>query len=118
MRAAFPKAECPPDPALEAQILLPDPGDAHVVAGATRGEAAVILTFNLRDFPRRVLAGHGIAARHPDEFLWECLSQDPERVRPIVQSVLESFELSGDEARAALKRARLPRFAKAWVAGG
>ena len=50
-------------------IRLPDPNDRHVVAAAIRGEADIILTANLRDFPARALAPHGLIAEHPDNFL-------------------------------------------------
>ncbi len=50
-------------------LALPDPDDRHVVAAAIRADAEVIVTFNLKDFPTSALAGHGIEAMHPDEFL-------------------------------------------------
>jgi len=49
-------------------IVLPDPGDVHVLAAAIRCGASVIVTFNLKDFPAAVLAPYGIEAQHPDEF--------------------------------------------------
>jgi hypothetical protein len=43
--------------------------DAHVVAAAVFGQADIIVTSNVRDFPERVLDRYGIAALLPDDFL-------------------------------------------------
>ena len=50
-------------------LKLPDPDDCHVLAGAIKGRADVIVTNNLKDFPAAALERWGIEARHPDEFL-------------------------------------------------
>lgn len=52
-------------------LVLPDPGDRHVVAAAIRCGAQIIVTHNLKDFPAGSLDPYGIEAMHPDEFL-EC----------------------------------------------
>jgi hypothetical protein len=49
--------------------LVPDEGDAHVIATALRGEADVILTLNLKDFPAAVIEPLGLIALSPDKFL-------------------------------------------------
>ena len=54
---------------LIASIVLPDPGDRHVLAAAIRGGAEVIVTMNLKDFPAKTLAPYGIEAQHPDTFI-------------------------------------------------
>lgn len=52
-------------PALE----LPDPDDRHVLAAAIHGQADVIVTSNLKDFPRDYLWSFGIEPQHPDDFV-------------------------------------------------
>ncbi|WP_072033813.1 PIN domain-containing protein [Dickeya chrysanthemi] len=47
----------------------PDPDDRHVVAAAVRGNAEIIVTFNLKDFPQPSLNNFGIEAQHPDDFM-------------------------------------------------
>lgn len=58
-------------------LQLLDPDDRHVLAAAIVGQADVIVTHNLRDFPAEALAGHDIAAQHPDEFIRHLLDLSP-----------------------------------------
>jgi len=50
-------------------LILPDPGDRHVLAAAIRCGAGVIVTFNGKDFPDEALREFCIEAQHPDEFI-------------------------------------------------
>lgn len=54
---------------LISELSLPDPGDRHVLAAAVRCQAQTIVTYNLKDFPRAMLAKYDIEAVHPDSFL-------------------------------------------------
>ena len=56
---------------------LPDPDDRHVLAGAIRGSADIIVTCNLKDFPPDRLKDWGIEAQHPDAFLARQLRLSP-----------------------------------------
>lgn len=114
MAETFPGSRIAPGP--EDDLHLPDPADTHVLAAAIAGQAPQIVTFNLRDFPRRVLWPYGVEAVHPDSFLWQVFSEDPDGVTPAVLQTLKAQDVEEDRHRAALKRARLPRFAKAWEA--
>ncbi len=57
-------------------LALPDPNDRHVLAAAIRVGADVIVTYNLDDFPKRVLDTFGIEAQHPDIFVVRLLDLD------------------------------------------
>ena len=61
-------------------LTLPDPGDRHVLTAAIHGGASVIVTANLRDFPRTALTPHNIAAMTPDDFLVMLIASDPDTV--------------------------------------
>ena len=101
---------------LAARLWLPDPADVHVLAAAVAGSADLILTLNAKDFPRNVLAEEGLNRSDPDGFLHGIWQAKPELVADVAQDVLaEANRLSGDvwQMRALLKKARLPRLAKA-----
>ena len=56
---------------------LPDEGDRHVIAAAIKTKADVIVTENLKDFPRKVLAQYGIEAKSSDEFIADAINLSP-----------------------------------------
>jgi hypothetical protein len=67
-------------------LCLPDENDRHVIAAAIEGRASVIVTYNLRDFPREALAPCGVRPIHPDAFLVSLIRHDPSRFVRAVQS--------------------------------
>jgi hypothetical protein len=114
-RARFPAAEVAPAPGLEATLSLPDENDTHVLAAAIAGGADELLTLNVKDFPLRALAPHGILRRHPDEFLLEAFHADPASVASLVGEIHRSARADGIalSRRGLLKKARLNRLGKA-----
>jgi hypothetical protein len=72
-------------------LTLPDPDDRHILAAAIRGRADMIVTFNLADFPPDVLAGYGIEAQHPDDFIVHLLDLAPGPVCAAVKRQRESL---------------------------
>lgn len=115
LAARFAQAAVSPDLDVEASLDLPDPADNHVLAAAIAADAKALITFNLRDFPARALSLHNIEPRHPDGFLWQLFSVEPDQMALVIQDALSDFEIAPATARSALKRARLPRLAKAWA---
>jgi predicted nucleic acid-binding protein len=58
-------------------LVLPDPDDRHMLAAAIVCGANVIVTRNLRDFPRPILDPFNIEAQHPDEFIRHLVDTAP-----------------------------------------
>ncbi|MCZ0962724.1 RSP_2648 family PIN domain-containing protein [Paracoccus benzoatiresistens] len=115
LRDRFPGAEMPDDGTRGIDLHFPDPADRHVVEAALAGNASQIVTANLRDFPRHLMASLGLRAIHPDAFLLDLLADDPEAVRAAVRAARDKAAAMGGAMTAAemLKRCRLPRLAKA-----
>lgn len=116
LRAAWPGAERPAAPGIEARLWLPDPADLHVLAVAVDGSADAILTVNRSDFPKNILSEEGLDRLEPDGFLYDLWLQDRAGISDVGASVLdEANRLSGDNwtIRALMKKARLPRLGKA-----
>lgn len=116
LRAAWPKAEVSWKPSLEDRLHLPDLADIHVLAAAISGSADAIITLNAKDFPRGILAEEGLKRIDPDTLLRGLWERDPQHVEAVAKAVRgEAERLSGEtwEMRRLLKKARLPRLAKA-----
>lgn len=74
MRTAFPFAEEFSSGYRELiSSMVNDPKDRHVLAAAVRSGAGLIVTANLKDFPRSALEKFDVEAIHPDEFLCDLL---------------------------------------------
>lgn len=92
-------------------LTLPDADDRHVVAAAIRTRADVIVTFNLKDFPNGYLAGLGIEAQHPDEFISHLIDLAPGAVCAAAKRQREALKnppKSVEEFLDALARQGLP----------
>lgn len=61
-------------------LKLPDPDDRHILAAAIHSSSSVIVTYNLKDFPKKIMSQYGIEAQHPDEFLMNLLDLSCETV--------------------------------------
>lgn len=119
LKARWPEAEIAYPDQLETSLHLPDPNDTHVLAAAIAGKADVLLTMNLKDFPTRTVSAHGVVRRDPDGMLREMFGENPQIVGQVAENVRQVAErLSGEpqEMRKLMKKARLPRLAKALVA--
>lgn len=110
----FSDAAMPDDGDLTIDLNFPDPADRHVVEAALAGQASHVVTANLRDFPRHLLAPLAITAIHPDAFLIQHHRSHPQQVAGAVQAARDKAARMGGDMTVAemLKRSRLPRLAK------
>ncbi len=95
-----------------AGLDLPDPDDRHVLAAAIVGEADVIVTENLRDFPASRLSLHAITAQRPDDFISNLFEADPTAVLATVRdhrAALRNPPRSASDHLTALERLGLNR---------
>lgn len=86
MNRAVPDALVTGHESLMAGIALPDADDRHVLAAAIRAGAQVIVTANLRDFPKDKLEPVGLEAMHPDDFVLDCIDLAPAAVCAAVEA--------------------------------
>ena len=93
-------------------LELPDAGDRHVVAAAIAGHADVIVTCNLKHFPKSALDPYCIVAQHPDEFIHELMDADEDRVCLAVKrqrTLLKNPPITIEKYLQTLENLRLPR---------
>jgi predicted nucleic acid-binding protein len=116
MRRAFPDAQVS---GYEALIggMTNHVKDRHVLAAAVRGNAEVLVTFNLKDFPEVALKPFDIAAVHPDEFLLDQLDLYPGVVLGCLEDQVNRYTringpMSINELLRPLEKAGVPRFAE------
>lgn len=91
------------------------PKDRHVLAAAVQGAAAVLVTFNLSDFPHSSVADFDLETRHPDAFLLDQLDLYPGLVLDELRTWSEDSRrppLTPRDLVLALERAGVPAFAE------
>lgn len=84
MRLAFPDAVIAGYQPLVSQMTN-HPKDRHVLAATVHAGAKLIVTSNLRDFPRDALAPYRVTAQSPDEFLCGLVAAQSDTMARIVQ---------------------------------
>lgn len=114
LQAAYPEASVPEDEADAITIAgkLPDPGDAHVMKSAAAGRCRLILTENMRDFPRATLKPLGLYARPTHELVASLLGREPGATRTAILTAASRLKLSPPRLLQALQTARLGGVAK------
>jgi predicted nucleic acid-binding protein len=79
---------------------LPDSGDAHVLAAAIQCRAAVIVTENIKHFPKNILRRYVLEPKTADEFIADTLNLDIGRGVAALRQMRESWrrpEITPDE---------------------
>lgn len=73
-------------------LQLPDPDDRHVLAAAMEEGAEWIVTWNVIDFPGKVVEPLGITITTPDELMTRLLGARPEDTRAVVRETRLSLK--------------------------
>jgi predicted nucleic acid-binding protein len=68
-----------------------DPKDRHVLAAAVKGRADVIVTENLKDFPKAARDPYNIGAQCPDDFLCNQWELDEEAMMDTIDQWIEDL---------------------------
>ena len=115
MRGAFPDAMVEGYQSL-APAMTCDAKDRHVLAAAVRSNAALLVTFNLSDFPQESTEPYRTEVVHPDVFLMGQLDLSPRETVSAVEQILVDYknppvDVSGYLFR--LSKSGLPGFAEA-----
>ena len=98
----------------ESHPPLPDPDDEHVLDLAIVTGAKVIITENLKDFPKKILSPFGITAMSTDRFLCQSLAVHPglaAEILDFLRSALEPDPPPSDHILAVIRRVGLKRTA-------
>ena len=91
MNSAFPDANVVSYKKLMAGLSLKDEDDKHVLAAAIRGNANVIVTFNLKDFPAVYLKTFDIEPQHPDTFVSTIINLDKNKAIEALNNQVKSL---------------------------
>lgn len=75
---AFPDALVKNYESLIEGLKLPDEKDKHVLAAAIKTNANIIITNNLKDFPKDYLASFGLTAKSADDFITDTIDLNQE----------------------------------------
>ncbi|MFB2892176.1 PIN domain-containing protein [Aerosakkonemataceae cyanobacterium BLCC-F50] len=68
------------------------PGDRHVLAAAIIAKAEIIVTDNLKHFPKEILDPYQIEAQHPDVFLSQLFDNDPESMVEVIRQQSDALK--------------------------
>ncbi len=92
------------------------PKDRHVLAAAVAGQAGVLVTFNIKDFPPESLTPHGLSVATPDDFLLDQVELYPGLVGASLADQVRTSQrprLSYAELLGRLQRSGVPLFVAA-----
>jgi hypothetical protein len=92
MNSAFPDADIKNYADLKEGIVLPDKDNRRVLAAAIRGNADVIVTCYLKDFPSENLKKYDIEAQHPDKFVSNLISPDKAKCMRALSNQVKSLK--------------------------
>ena len=119
LKAAWPAQAVGWNASLEKRLWLPDANDIHVLAAAVSSSADLIVTVNVKDFPRATLREEGVDRIDPDALLYDLALRAPEALHDQLSAIRQqASDMAGENLslKVLLQKARLPRLAKKMAA--
>jgi predicted nucleic acid-binding protein len=113
MQRAFPNAEVRGYEAL-IESMTCDPKDRHVLAAAVRGQSAVLVTDNDKDFPEDSTSPYDIGVVKTDDFLLDQLDLYPGATLALLNQQANDYttpQMTLEQLLGALAVAGVPKFA-------
>lgn len=110
MSKAIPDALIKPTSTIKYSLNLPDKNDEHILLAAITGRVNVIITHNIKDFPKAILQKYHVIALTPDAFIYKLIHKDLEKVAATVRShrlILRNPPKTKDEYLDTLKKQQL-----------
>ena len=92
MNMAFPDSIVKNYESIIPAVNLPDSGDCHVLAAAIRCSAEVIVTANIKDFPKEYLSQFDVEAQHPDSFISNLIDLNSEKAFKAFQQQVSNLK--------------------------
>lgn len=92
MNRAFPEAMIENYEKLIEGLELPDKDDRHVLAMGIKCKADLIVTFNLRDFPKDYVSRFDIEVNDPDSFICRLIASEKELAFKGFENQLKSLK--------------------------
>lgn len=114
MQSAFPTSEVHDYEGLVPHLSC-DPKDRHILAAAITGQAQVLVTFNIQDFPDHSVTEFNVGVSTPDEFLLDQWDLHPAPVALAVRTMVHDLRrpsLGFNDLATRLERAGIRRFAR------
>lgn len=110
MKSAFPEAKVIEFQRFENIAKLPDPNDHHVLAAAVKTRASMLVTENVKDFPKEILNPLNIEVKTADEFIADAVELDMGLALGAIRKMRNRFErpeLTPEEMLSRMERAGL-----------
>ncbi|MDO5672261.1 MAG: PIN domain-containing protein [Actinomycetaceae bacterium] len=78
-------------------VHLPDENDHHVFVSAISGQATILCTNNIRDFPKEMLLPFEITPKTPDQLLTELITASSETMLAVHKMTVINMPNSSDQ---------------------
>lgn len=112
MNSVFPDANIKNYAKIEKQLELPDENDKHVLAAAIKSKSNIIVTSNIKDFPKSIIIKYKLQRLTPDDFIFGLIKKNKVLVKRAFDNQLKSLKnppMTKAELLSVLERLKLSK---------